>query len=335
MQDFAALLLGARTRAGLTQAQVAIAAGLTPSYLSFIENRKKPPPSDEVCQRLAEVLDLPAKRVLEVAHMERAPEALQKRVKSLTHALSKERKSRRRALENLLTPFLFRGPPGWLEATLDKIGMSRTRQKRIRQVLAAVGRHNLDREKEVSKVVDELPDRDRALLLEMLPALIGRDSERAPPAKEKAAKISPTASSRRSNASGAVKAPELFYEPPDPDARQTAPYLLEATPEAAATMEDVRAGDLLLVDPQARPGLGDLLVLRGAEGYLLRRLKAAGAGFQLAQDRPRKAGETIPKEELDAKALAARIKSVGAGAVTEVRRPLRKKPPPSFYPDES
>ncbi|MHC4224682.1 MAG: helix-turn-helix domain-containing protein, partial [Planctomycetota bacterium] len=37
MQDFAALLLGARTRAGLTQAQVAIAAGLTPSYLSFIE----------------------------------------------------------------------------------------------------------------------------------------------------------------------------------------------------------------------------------------------------------------------------------------------------------
>ncbi|MHC4933483.1 MAG: helix-turn-helix domain-containing protein [Planctomycetota bacterium] len=335
MQDFAALLLDARTRAGLTQAQVAVAAGLTPSYLSFIENRKKPPPSDEVCRRLAKVLDLPAKRVLEVAHMERAPEALQKRVKSLTHALSKERKSRRRALENMLTPFLFRGPPGWLEATLDKLGMNRTRQKRIRQVLAAVGRHNLDREKQVSKVVDDLPERDRTLLLEMLPALIGRDSERTPPTREGVSKPSPTAASRKSTTAGAHEAPEIFYEPPDPDAKRIAPYLLEATAEAAATIEDVRAGDLLLVDPQARPGLEDLLVLRGAEGFLLRRLRASGASFLLAQDLPRKAGDPVAKEELDAKALAARIRSVGAGTVTEIRRPLRKRPPPSFYPEES
>jgi transcriptional regulator with XRE-family HTH domain len=319
MQDFAALLLDARNRAGLTQAQVAVAAGLTPSYLSFIENRKKPPPSDEVCRRLAKVLSLPEKRVLEVAHMERAPEALQKKVKTLTHSLKRERRSRRRALESLLSPFLFRGPPGWLEASLDKPGISASRQKRIRQVLAAVGRRNIDREKQVSKIVDELPERERTLLLEMLPELLGRTD--TPPARSagrnaKAKAASPTAPA----------APELPYSLPDPDAGIEEPFLLEATREAAAAIADIDPGDLLLVDPAAQPGLGDIAVLRGKRGYLLRRLKALGDGFLLALDPGDADEKQLAVDKLDAKALSARLRKVGAGAVIEIRRPLRRRP---------
>ena len=46
MDNFASVLLTARKRSGLTQAHLYVSAWLTPSYLSFIENRKKPPASD-------------------------------------------------------------------------------------------------------------------------------------------------------------------------------------------------------------------------------------------------------------------------------------------------
>lgn len=295
MQDFAALLVDARTRARLTQAQLAVSAGLTPSYLSFIENRKKPPPSDDVCRRLAKVLGIPEKTVLEIAHMERAPEALRKRLSSLTHTLKKERGTRTRLLKSLLSPFLFAGPPGFRESAVDALGISPARRRRMKEVLAAVGRSRQDREKEVSRIVDELPERERNQLLEKLPEMLGRD-----------------------RASASHREPTLRYAPPGADEIVGGAYRLMVTADVASEAEELTEGDAIVVDPRVRPGLDDLLVLRGAEDYHVRRLEASGEGFRLSPG---------DDETLTADELSARLDQLCAGTVIEVRRPLRRRDP--------
>lgn len=255
MEDFAGLLIAAREKARLTQAFVAHAAGLTPSYLSFIENRKKPPPSDDVCRRLAEVLGLPARRLIEVAHFERAPETVRRRVKSLHHTLRRERRSRRRVLESLLSPFLFRGPPGYVDSALEAVGINKRRQKRIREALAAVGRRHQDRASKVAKIVEDLPERDRLALLEALPGLL------------KEGELPPTSSPPTSPAQG--------------------PYVLvcDAAMAAAAPEGELREGDRLVVDPEVPAREGDLVVVRGEAGTRVRRVRGdqsvAGLGTVL------------------------------------------------------
>jgi transcriptional regulator with XRE-family HTH domain len=322
MQDFATVLLDARKRSGLTQAQLAVSAGLTPSYLSFIENRKKPPPSDEVCRRLGEVLGIPAKELIDVAHMERAPEPLRRRVNTLTQSLHKERKSRLRALKSMLSPFLFAGPPGFRESALDAIGINPLRKKRIRQVLAAVGRDHQDQEREISKLVDELPEKERALILERLPAILGRAGTGAK---------APTTAPERARGPRDGEAP-LLYALPEPG--HEAAYRVEVDAERAAGFDDLRAGDQLVVEPGQRPGLEDLCVLRSdAHGFVVRRLVARGESFALVLDHPAAArsdgGDREPpsEPELGAVDLAALLGKVGAGTIVEVRRPLRRRRP--------
>jgi len=308
MEDFAGLLVTAREKARLTQAFVAQAAGLTPSYLSFIENRKKPPPSDDVCRRLAAVLDLPAKRLIEVAHLERAPETVRRRVRSLHHTLRRERRSRRRVLESLLSPFLFRGPPGYVDSALDAIGINKRRQKRIREALAAVGRRHQDRAMEVARIVEDLPERDRRALLEALPGLLKKDAtpaaEEAPPA-------------------GAAPPPPVFHVPPAAEALPAGPYLLacEADVAASAPEGELRAGDWLLLDAGVSARADDLVALRGEAGALVRRVVRDGDAYHL------RGAATAGEHWADPLAegeLRARLAQVGLGTVIEVRRPLRR-----------
>lgn len=312
MEDFAGLLVAAREKARLTQAFVAQAAGLTPSYLSFIENRKKPPPSDDVCRRLAEVLGLPARKLVEVAHLERAPETVRRRVHSLRHTLRRERRSRRRLLESLLSPFLFRGPPGYVDSALDAIGINKRRQKRIREALAAVGRRHQDRAAKVASIVEDLPERDRRALLEALPDLLKRSE--APPAGKAGA---PAPGAR-------PPAPPMeFHVPPAAEELPGAPYLLACGEDVAASAPEgeLRAGDWLLVDPAAVARAGDLVVLRGEAGALVRRVTREGEAFHLV-GAPGAAGRWL--DPLDEKELRARLAHVGLGTVLEVRRPLRR-----------
>ncbi len=242
---------------------MATAAGLTPSYLSFIENRKKPPPSDDVCTRLAGVLGLPPAKLLEAAHLERTPETVRKRLRSLRTRVRRERKSRLRILRALLSPFLFAGPQGLLEGALDQVSISPTRRRRLRQALAAVGRHNQDRADAVADALEELPERERAVLLEVLPKLLddkalGRGKARTPPPK--------------------AAGPERLAAPPPPGTAQ-APFLLEAGADLAAGAPDaVAAGDTLLVDPGLEPRPGDLVLLHDAGG--------TAALLRLAEDAP-------------------------------------------------
>jgi len=312
MEDFSSILVAARERLGITQAQLAISAGLTPSYVSLLENRKKPPPSDRVCERLAAVLGIPARQLLEVAHLQRSPPTVQRSVRTLRGRLSRERRSRQRALESLLSPFLFPSAPSWLESAVEWIGGSSVRRRRLREVLAALGRRHQDRATAVSRLVDELPERDRRLLLDALPKILGE--------RDRSGRPAPQAS------------PPLFYALPPAAETPKTPYLL-VWPAAEGMGDEIREGDRLLVDPATEPRDGDLLLLRGPDGSpLARRLSCAGTTRRLvaagtAAPGPTSAGaardEGAPVDEAEFRDRFARE---GAGVVIEIRRPMRGRP---------
>ncbi len=297
MEDFSALLVAARERIGITQAQLAISAGLTPSYVCLLENGKKPPPSDRVCERLAEVLGIPARQLLEVAHLQRSPTTVQKRVRTLRGRLSREQRSRQRVLESLLSPFLFASAPSWIEGAVEWIGGSALRKRRLREVLAALGRRHQDRATAVSRLVDELPERDRRLLLEALPRILG---DRVP---------------------GGSPAPRLYYSLPPADEAQRSAFLLAWT-GADTEGGEVREGDQLLVDPGLEPRAGDILLLRGPDGApLVRRLVHDGDRRRLVP----LGGLPAPVRDAgDEERVEDRLAKDAAGVVVEIRRPLRR-----------
>ncbi len=331
MPDFATLLRDARTRKGLTQAEVAIAAGLTPSYLSFIENRKKPPPSDDVCRRLARALGIAEQALLEVAHLERAPAPLRNRLRSMATAMRRERQSATNVLRSLLSPFLSSGPPGLLEGALDTTGMTARRRKRLREVLGAVSTGQ-SASQELNRLLEALTESERAALLEALPRILSRRA--AHPSL--APNAPPAASAEGSSpfAAGALPASTpILYAPPRHDRAPPTPYLLAVTEGSCIGVPQVEAGDLVLVDAQAAPRVGDLLVFIGEEGPSLRRLgrlapdtppesKAAGAGGT----RTAREGSAAPPrlDGLDSAAFAALWRSAGAGVVIELRRRMRR-----------
>ncbi|MHC4940165.1 MAG: helix-turn-helix domain-containing protein [Planctomycetota bacterium] len=252
MEDFASVLVAARKEAGLTQTDLAGAAGLTSSYLSFLENRKKPPPSDDVCRRLARALNLPEERLLELAHLERAPKELRAKVDSLTSSLHRERRSLRSFMEELLSPFLFAGPPGYRDSAIEALGVSPTRRKKIREAVRRGERSK------VSRVLDELSDRELKDLADRLPGILPNE-------------------------------PPLLEKPPDrpPDR----PYLLVAR----ENFDPIQPGDRLLVDPSAVPQDNDLLVLH--DGSVCRLLRD-GNGYKLEEHaEPRPAAELFHQFE--------------------------------------
>ncbi|MGQ0615328.1 MAG: helix-turn-helix domain-containing protein [Planctomycetaceae bacterium] len=291
MQDFASLVRTARTQRGWTQAQLAEAAGMTPSYISFLENRKKPPPSDQAVESLAHALKTPAGPLLEQAHLERAPEPLQRKVKALSQSLRREVRSRFVLLESLLPPLLS-GPPALLDATLASIRISEARRRRLREVLRILGRERIEEASRLSRMLDRLPARDRRALMDALPALAG--STLRLPHRAKSA---------------------LRYAPPAAGEAKVA-YELRAEQEVAAA--HVQAGDLLQVDPSLAARDGDWVVLRGAEEPCLRRVLDTGAGWRLCAA---PGGEETPL--MDARSLASYLEKLGAGVITEIRRPMR------------
>jgi transcriptional regulator with XRE-family HTH domain len=299
MEDFSALLVAARERLGITQAQLAVSSGLTPSYVCLLESGKKPPPSDRVCEKLAAVLGIPARQLLEVAHLQRSPTTVQKRLQTLRGRLSREQRSRQRVLESLLSPFLFSSAPSWIEGAVEWIGGSALRRRRIREVLAALGRRHQDRATAVSRLVDELPERDRRLLLEALPRILG---DRAP---------------------GRHAAPRVYYSLPPAEEAAKSPFLLVWT-DAAAAGGELRDGDQLLVDPGLEPRDGDILLLRGPDDApLARRLFRERDGGRLV---PLDGSPVLGEGPCDEEALRQRLGKEAAGVVIEIRRPLRRNP---------
>jgi len=312
-EDFAGILVAARRRAGLTQAEVATAAGLTPSYLSFLENRRKPPPSEDVCRRLAAALDLDATELVEIAHTERAPDSLRQRLRRLDSSLKRERRTRKRLLRSLLSPFLFAGPPGYLSDALETVKLSSARRRRLRQALTAVGRRNQDRAAEVADIIDALPDRERDRLLDALPDLIARGA---------GSRIEPG----EADASPETDEPAAFPLPPDAGehAGRFRVTVDDGWTDLAVAGDDVRAGDEVTADPGLDPAAGDLVVLRNGDRGGLARVEVDDGAFVLVRANP--AGHIWREPPREDEAWTDRLHDCGAAVVVEVRRPFRRQP---------
>ncbi len=318
MNDFAATVVAARRRVGLTQAQVAQAAGLTASYLSFIENRKKPPPSDEACTRLATVLGLNPEELIAAAQLERAPEKIRERVARLSSTLSRERNRRFRLLHRLLSPYLFAGPPGYLESAVGRLSLGAQRRKRLRATLRALERKDFDRADDVAAILDTLPDSDRELLLDTLPDLLSARAAHG----EAAGKAPPPPSKDQPPTDDALPAAPLDAEPASAVAPQE--WITATAPFACEGIE-WRAGDQLLVERVATPEGGDVLVAREA-GVL--QYYALGYSGDTAQPHRLRADVLLraaAERSLSAADLATWWDACGQGIVVEIRRSLRRR----------
>jgi transcriptional regulator with XRE-family HTH domain len=288
MDDFAGTILAARIKAGLTQSQVAAAAGLTASYLSFIENRKRPPPSDEVVTRLARVLKVPDRRLVELAHYERAPAPLRRRLQSLDASLRRERRSRLNFLRSLFGP-LFGEAGTWFESTVDSIIPSPARRRYLREIYRALGRKGIDHADRLARFLESLPAKERREFLAALPAAAGRRG-------------------------GASAAPAERDAPPDPGRPAGGPYVLVAP--VAMVEANVEQGDRLVVDPSTTPENGDLVVVREAGGWFLARVERTGSGWRVH-------GRGEAEAPMDDPSWKERWRRAGAGVVVEIRRRLR------------
>ena len=65
--DFGQLVRERRLASGMTSRELARQVAISPSYMLYIERARVPPPSNEVIDRLANILDVPAVRLLALA----------------------------------------------------------------------------------------------------------------------------------------------------------------------------------------------------------------------------------------------------------------------------
>jgi transcriptional regulator with XRE-family HTH domain len=183
LADFAEFLRDARKRAGLNQVELAERVGLTGSYISVLESRKKPPPSDRVVERLAEALDVPPDDMLEVAHLDRSPDDIRDRIRALDRSLRLERKVTKRLITDLLPSSLwhFGRVQGFHESAIEKLRLDAGKRRVLRKVLGKL--RNLtsrdDFEEQSKIVIEALPAGERSVLAEVLPELV-RDPLPAP-----------------------------------------------------------------------------------------------------------------------------------------------------------
>lgn len=237
---FALLLRRSREARSMTQAALAEACGLTGSYISLLESCRRPPPSDRVLRRLAEVLEVPAEELLRVAHLERAPGDVRATVDRLRSQAARERALRQHTAEALF-PLSLWGletsalPPGQRAAAGETPGGGMVGAL-SRLLDLARSSPDLDSFRKRSReALDALPEEERNRVLEEAPRL---------------AEHAPVARVRRFRAASPALPPEVL------------------------------PGDLLLVDPAADARPGDLVVEAGATHGTEAAVRRLGAGTE-------------------------------------------------------
>jgi len=88
---FAKLLQGLREERGLTQLELARKVNVSDAYICTLETGKKPAPSDAVCTKLESALDVEPGSLLSVAHMERTPDDIRRRMEGLERVIDLEK----------------------------------------------------------------------------------------------------------------------------------------------------------------------------------------------------------------------------------------------------
>jgi transcriptional regulator with XRE-family HTH domain len=278
---FAATLRAVRARMDLSQAEVAKRAGLTASYLSMLESRRKPPPSDAVVKRLARALDLEPSFLLEIAHLERTPEDIRRRMAGLRRSLETEKEVSRKVLRG---PFLemlwhFLSRRGMADPSIETLRLSRKTRRIVRGLVRDAGRTpNPEAFRErASDRVESLDVEARDELLEAMPDL--------------AAPLAGTAAPESSAEPGA---PVLDDFPETLEGLEADVCRLPVPPALARPdlywfrvkdqdmYPQVHEGDLLLLAPGDAPASGDLVAMRLDGRETIRTYLALADGAQLA-----------------------------------------------------
>ncbi len=287
--DFATYLKEAREAAGLNQSELAEQVGLTGSYISVLESRRKPPPSDPVLKRMATVLGKPEQELIEVAHLDRTPDDIRKKIRALDRRLSLERKVTSSLLKNLLPSSLwhFGRVQGYPEYGLEKLRLDGKRKRILTKVIRRIGHLTTrdDFEEESRLVIETLPAEDRSVLAEVLPELV-RDLPETPRAALRKAEPPLTL--------------PLLLRPPRENARSSpAPreqiavaagdhhpdrYFLKAGDDDMSPR--IEPGDLLLAAPDLEPADGALAVVRIGKHITVREVHAAREGILLVAANP-------------------------------------------------
>jgi transcriptional regulator with XRE-family HTH domain len=241
MSDFASYLREKRNAAGLNQSELAERIGLTGSYISVLESRKKPPPSDAVLKRMAKALGVDEEEIVEVAHLDRSPDDIRDRIRALDRRLKIERKVTKHLITGLLPSSLwhFGRVEGFHESAIEKLRLDPGKRRVLRKVLGKLT--NLtsrdDFEEQSKIVIEALPAGDRSVLAEVLPELV----------RDPAPAVDPGAA--------------VFTMNDD------------------AMRPRVEKGDELIVDRKRRPSPGDLALVRIGKRRTVRQLAKRGRGF--------------------------------------------------------
>lgn len=311
MKDFAYWLRAGRERAGLTQAQLAAAISQSSSYVSMLESRRKPPPSDEVVRRIADALEIEEERLLEVAHIERTPPDIQRKILSLQGQVTRGKT----LLERLLPAALYLSFASGRIDDRDALPVSKTTQTLLTRLdehlSGCLADYDLFAEMAVS-FYEGLGGADRELLLDLIGDLASGAIEGAPAPAAGA----PAAEHRLPifldvPAGAVAESLDEVSGYQDVAAADAGPGCFGLFVHDNDCYPRIEQGDLVVVDETRAPSNGDLVaVLDRGSGALMRYLQLA-THVELAPLSPQRPPVELhphtPPEELAVRGVVIRV----------------------------
>lgn len=296
---FADLLKEARLAAGLSQARLARTAGLTGSYISLLESRRRPPPTTRVIRSLARALGVAAPPLLEAAALERSPEPVRRHMERIRREGGRAGRARDRLLTTTLFHLARRPrvidpmagfldlPPGQM-ATLGRL-VGRFRE--VPSLKEAEARSN--------DLLEEVSPKDRDAFAEALPSVIGDDGTRGGDGASEDTPVPQVAApaTRVVPIRAGLLHPEDVVDHYHLDARLAEPDAFLWAMPSDDLHPRVESGDLLVLVPGRAPQGGDLVAFRHEGRDRAAFHERRGGEVRLSGPRPER-----PPLRLDAKA---------------------------------
>jgi transcriptional regulator with XRE-family HTH domain len=296
MGDFAEKIGELRRKAGLKQAELAKLCDLTPSYVSLLESGKKPPPSDDVVARLARALGEDRAALLELAHLERSPEDVRKKLRRLEGGLRRQRRLHKRMMSDVLPISLynFTRPEGYLEAAVGSLGLGPGKGGILKKLFRRTKglRSYRDFQKKSREVLENMSEKELEELFgiigSMLPGPEGRPASDTclpvfgevpvPPAAR-----SDLAPEREEPVGAAEYSPTRYF------------YRIQGD----TMFPRFEPGDLLFADEGLRPRNGNIVLVRVEEEGFAAKYIDLGRQVEFAPANPHIPPRKFAKAELD------------------------------------
>ncbi len=322
-RTFAEHLKDARLAAGMSQSTLARRAGLTGSYISLLESRRRPPPTRRVIRALSRVLGIEASPLLEAAALERSPPTVRKRFEQMRKERGKVQKTRDRILTTTL--FHLSRRPRVVEPMAEFLDLQPGQQALLGRLLGRVRKvRNLDEvETRADTILEDATTEDRNALVRVLPrALTGEKPDDAEP---DGSKMPADASLSSEDVDRAATTPVL-EKPADlrnplrhqgvldhrtMDVLRWRADLFFWRADGDDAFPRIEAGDLLLVDPAREPGEGEIVLLEHEGRIRVGMLHRRSGAVQVAFPRPE-----VPPLRIEKEAFHP------FGVVIEIRREL-------------